>query len=104
MIEAHLCGGNGRIRKYPRLLCSGCVNIHASFDITINESDADKFNDTWVCGSQQVLVSKELLAELKQGIFEAIYCEDGLDGADGVYLLSGINIALGLDETDGNPP
>lgn len=54
--------------------------------------------------SKKVLVDVQLLLELKTGILEAIYSEDGLDGADGVYLLSGINLALGLPVEDQSPP
>lgn len=53
---------------------------------------------------KKILVDESLLLELKTGILEAIYSEDGLDGADGTYLLSGINLALGLPVDDHNLP
>lgn len=42
-------------------------------------------------------IDKTLLLEIRAGIIEAIYSEDGLDGADGTYLLSGINEILGFE-------
>lgn len=50
------------------------------------------------------VIEKELLLEIKQGILEAIYSGDGLDGSDGTYLLSRINTILGLDVDDHNYP
>ena len=69
--------------------------------IGMDEKDAIKYmRVAQSVDKNNVVVSKELLLELKQGIYEAVYDDDGLDGADGVYLLSGINMALGLDVTD----
>lgn len=54
--------------------------------------------------SKKILVDESLLLEIKTGILEAIYNEDGLDGADGERLLSGINLLLGLPVDDHNLP
>ncbi len=55
-----------------------------------------------------IAVDKSFLWELKNGIMEAISSEDGLDGSDGMDLLSRIDALLGLSspsvekEQDGN--
>ncbi|KKL73373.1 hypothetical protein LCGC14_2075590, partial [marine sediment metagenome] len=50
------------------------------------------------CDSVEVGVS--LLLDLKTAIIEAIVSEDGLDGAQGSYLLSELNILLSKSESD----
>jgi hypothetical protein len=50
----------------------------------------------------EITVTKSFLSELKGAIIEAIASEDGLDGADGTYLLSQINDLLDLPEDDTN--
>ena len=56
----------------------------------------------------KIAVDKGFLLELRIGIMEAISHEDGLDGSDGMDLLSRLNALLGLSspsvekEQDGN--
>ncbi len=48
----------------------------------------------------EITISAGLLFELKKGIIEAIAAFDGLDGADGTYLLGRINSLLDLPADD----
>lgn len=45
---------------------------------------------------KKIEVDKDILLALKVGIINAIASEDGLDGSDGVLLLTQLNFLLGL--------
>lgn len=79
--------------------------------IAVNVADITNAGE-WVLlrDSPSYLVQKDdirlpidLLKDIRTGIIEALYFEDGLDGGDGTYLLGRINNILGIPVDDVSP-